>query len=156
VDAEALVRPLVEAEGFEVVEVAFTRDAGRRVLRVTVDRADGPDLDSVAELSRVLSRRLDAVDFGSGPYALEVSSPGIERPLKSPAQFVRATGQRAKVKTVAAPGSRPAVHTGVLVQADDEGIVLLAEGRERRVDYGEIASASTVADWDAELKRSLT
>jgi ribosome maturation factor RimP len=155
-DAESLVRPVIEGEGFELVEVALTRDAGRDVLRVTVDRPDGLDLDTVSELSLKLSRELDDVDFGTGPYALEVSSPGIERRLKNPAHFVRATGQLTKVKTIADPGSGPAVHTGVLLQADDEGIVLLDGGQELRVAYGEIASASTVADWDAELKRSHT
>jgi len=155
-DAESLVRPVVEGEGFELVDVALARDDGRSVLRITVDRPDGLDLDTVSELSLTLSRLLDDVDFGTGPYALEVSSPGIERRLKNPAQFARATGELAKVKTVAEPGSRPAVHTGVLLQADDEGIVLLDGDQERRVAYGEIASASTVADWDAELKRSHT
>jgi ribosome maturation factor RimP len=153
-DAEALVRPIVEGEGLELVEVVLTRDAGRSILRVVVDNPDGLDLDTVSELSLKVSRELDDVDFGAGPYALEVSSPGIERRLKSPAHFARATGQMAKVKTVADPDIGPAVHTGVLLQADDEGIVLLDGDREMRVAYGEIASASTVADWDAELKRS--
>ena len=153
-DAEALVRPVIEGEGFELVEVALTRDTGRSVLRVTVDRPGGLDLDTVSELSLKVSRQLDDVDFGTGPYALEVSSPGIERRLKDPAQFVRATGQMTKVKTVADPQNGPAVLTGVLLQADDEGIVLLDGAQEMRVAYGDIASASTVADWDAELKGS--
>lgn len=155
-DAESLVRPLIEREGFELVEVAFTRDAGRQILRVTVDRPGGLDLDTVSELSLKVSRQLDDVDFGTGPYALEVSSPGIERRLKNPDHFARATGQLTKVRTIADLGDQPGVHTGVLVRADDEGIVLLDGGQELRVAYGEIASASTVADWDAELKRSHT
>ena len=115
-DAEALVRPVVEGEGLELVEVALTREAGRRLLRVTVDRPDGLDLDTVSELSLKLSRQLDDEDFGTGPYALEVSSPGIERPLKDPAHFIRATGQMTKVRTVADPQEGPATHTGVLLR----------------------------------------
>jgi ribosome maturation factor RimP len=121
-----------------------------------VDRPEGVDLDAVSELTLKLSRRLDEADFGSGPYALEVSSPGIERPLKDPGQFARATGRRTRVKTIARPQGGPAIHTGELLRADDEGIVLLVDGQERRIAYGEIASASTVADWDAELKGSHT
>jgi ribosome maturation factor RimP len=155
-DAESLVRPVIEGGGFELVDVALTRDAGRSVLRITVDRPDGLNLDTVSELSLTLSRLLDDVDFGTGPYALEVSSPGIERRLENPTHFARATGELTKVKTIAEPEGRPAVHTGVLLQADDEGIVLLEGDRELRVPYGEIASASTVADWDVELKRSHT
>ena len=155
-DAEALVRPVVEGEGLELVEVALTREAGRSLLRVTVDRPDGLDLDTVSELSQKLSRQLDEEDFGAGPYALEVSSPGIERPLKNQGHFVRALGEQVRIKTIAGAQEPSAVHTGELQSADDEGIVILAEGRELRIAYGEIASASTVADWGAELKGSHT
>jgi ribosome maturation factor RimP len=155
VDVTSLVRPVVEDEGLELVEVGFARESGRQVLRVTVDRPGGIDLDTVSELSLNLSRRLDEADFGGGPYALEVSSPGIERKLSEPAHFARAIGQTVKVK-VAAAGQRAEARTGTLVAADDEGIVLLVDGAEQRVGYTEIASASTVADWDAELKGSHT
>jgi ribosome maturation factor RimP len=156
VDVTSLVRPVIEDEGLELVEVGFARESGRRVLRVTVDRPGGVDLDAVSELSLKLSRRLDEVDFGGGPYALEVSSPGIERTLSEPAHFARATGQTVKVKTAAATGRSTAVRTGALVAADDEGIVLLVDGAEQRVGYREIASATTVVDWAAELKGSHT
>ena len=155
-DVTSLVRPVIEDEGLELVEVGFAHESGRRVLRVIVDRPGGVDLDAVSELSLRLSRRLDEVDFGGGPYALEVSSPGIERKLSDPAHFARATGQTVKVKTAATTGRPVAVLTGTLIAADDEGIVLLVDGAEERVGYTEIASASTVVDWDAELKGSHT
>ena len=155
-DAESLVRPVVEAEGLELVEVALTREAGRRLLRVTVDRPDGLDLDTVSQLSLKLSRQLDDEDFGAGPYALEVSSPGIERPLKSPGHFARALGEQVRVTTFAGAQEPSTVHTGELLSADDEGIEILVEGRTLRLAYGEIASAATVADWAAELKGSHT
>jgi ribosome maturation factor RimP len=156
VDVTSLVRPVIEGEGLELVEVALAREAGRRVLRVTVDRPGGVDLDAVSELSTKLSKRLDEADVLSGPYALEVSSPGIERPLVEPAHFVRTTGRTVKVKTVTADGRPAGVRTGELRAADDEGIVLIVDGAEQRVGYREIASASTVVDWDAELKGSHT
>ena len=152
-DAEALVGPPIEAEGLELVEAVLLHEAGRRVLRVTVDRPGGVDLDTLTELSGRLSRHLDAEGFAPGPYALEVSSPGIERPLRRPEHFERSVGERVKVKTrVPVGGSR--VHTGVLTAAGPEGITLEADGAEVRVAHADIASARTVADWDAELKRS--
>jgi ribosome maturation factor RimP len=152
-DAEALIRPVVEGAGFELVEVAFRRDGGRRVLQITVDRDAPLDLDAVTQVSEQVSRRLDAEDFESGPYALEVTTPGLERPLRSAAQFRRAIGGAVKVKTtVPVDGAR--VHEGPLVGADDEAIIVDVGGAERRVRFADVASARTVVDWETELRRS--
>jgi len=151
VDAETLVRPVVEGAGVELIDVAFEGTGGRRTLRVTVDRDGGLDLDAIATLSEKIARRLDLEDFGNGRYELEVSTPGIERPLRTPAHFARALGHQVKVKT-AAPVDGAHVHTGRLVASDDDGIVVEVEGAPRRVAFADIASARTVADWSAELK----
>ena len=152
-EAETLVRPVVEGAGLELVDVAFRRESGRRVLSVVVDRDGGVDLDTIAELAEKVSRRLDVEGFAPGPYALEVSSPGIERPLKRPRDFERQVGKMVKVKTIAPVDGRTNV-TGELVAADDEGIVVAADGGELRIRRADIASARTVVDWDAELKGS--
>src|SRR5919197_2437525 len=93
-DVESLVRPVVESAGLELVDVTFSRG----LLRVVVDRDGGVDLDTIAETSEKLSRRLDLEDFGSGAYTLEVSSPGVERHLREPRDFVKRVGERVKVK----------------------------------------------------------
>jgi ribosome maturation factor RimP len=153
VDAEALIRPAVEGAGLELVEVVQRREGGRRILQVTVDRDEPLDVDAIAEVSEAISRRLDADDFGSSAYALEVSTPGIERPLRAAAQFRRAIGGSVKVKTtVPVDGAR--VHEGPLVGADDEAITVAVGGAERRLPLRDVASARTVVDWDAELRRS--
>jgi ribosome maturation factor RimP len=151
--AEAVVAPVVEASGLELVEVTFRREAGRKVLRVVVDREGGVDIDTISATAEQVSRRLDLEGFAPGPYALEVSSPGIERPLRRPVDFRRRVGDRVKVRTVSRiEGARN--HAGALVSADAEAIVIATDGGELRVPYEGIASARTVADWDAELKRS--
>jgi ribosome maturation factor RimP len=153
VDAAALIRPVVEHAGLEVVEVAFGREHGRRVLRVTVDREGGVDLETISAVSEQVSRRLDLEGFDPGAYQLEVSSPGIERPLRSPRQFERAIGARVRVRTrEPVEGSRKL--EGALVAADDEAIVIATPGGEHRVPLADVSSARTVADWGAELKRS--
>ena len=150
-DVEGLVRPVVEASGLELVEVAFHREQGRRVLRVTVDRDGGVDLDTIAQASERISRRLDLEGFEPGPYALEVSSPGVERPLREPRDFARHVGQQAKVRTTdRAPGARTV--TGWIVEADPDGVRLDTEAGEVVVPYGEIASARTVFDWAEDLR----
>jgi ribosome maturation factor RimP len=146
-DVEELVGPVVEASGLELWEVSFRRESGRRVLRVIVDREGGVDLDTVSDVSERLSRRLDLEGFGGEQrYSLEVSSPGVERPLREPRHFERSVGERVKVKTTEpVDGSR--VHEGELVSADAEAIVIASDGGERRVRYADIASARTVFDW---------
>jgi ribosome maturation factor RimP len=150
-DVESLVRPVVESAGLELVEVTFHREGGRRVLRVTVDREGGVDLDAIARTSERVSRRLDLERFEPGPYSLEVSSPGIERPLRSPRDFERQLGERVRVKT-AEPIAGSRTHAGALVSADGEAIVIATEGGERRVPHADITSARTVVDWEAEMK----
>lgn len=152
-EVEALVRPVVEAGGLEVWDVTFGREAGRRILRITVDRAGGPedpggvDLDTISALSQRISRRLDLEGFGQdGPYELEVGSPGLERSLREPRHFGRSVGQQVRVKTVE-PVDGTRVHEGALVSADAEAIVIASEGGELRVPYDGIASARTVFEW---------
>ena len=152
-DAEALVAPVVEASGLELVEVTFRREAGRKVLRVVVDREGGVDIDTISATAEQVSRRLDLEGFEPGPYALEVSSPGIERSLRRPVDFRRRVGDRLKVRTIA-PIQGARNHAGALASADDEAIVIATDGGALRVPYEQIASARTVADWNAELKRS--
>ena len=85
--------------------------------------------------------------FAPGPYALEVSSPGIERSLKLPRDFARRVGDNVKVRTTTPVEGRTNI-AGELVSADDDGIVVAAGGGELRVRYTDIASARTVVDWD--------
>jgi ribosome maturation factor RimP len=146
VDAEALVRPVIEGEGLELVDVTFARESGRRILRVIVDRDGGIDLDTISELSQKVSRRLDLEGFEPGPYALEVSTPGIERPLRRPQDFRRAVGERVRVKT------EEGVLEGELRAAEDDAIRIAGAEGERRLALEQVAAAKTVVDWDEELK----
>jgi ribosome maturation factor RimP len=154
-----LVRPVVEAAGLELWEVSFGRESGRRILRVTVDRAGGDerggvDLDTIAATSQRLSRRLDLEGFEQDrPYELEVSSPGLERALREPRHFERSVGQQVRVKTVEPVDGRR-VHEGALVSADAEAIVIASDGGELRVPYDGIASARTVFEWKKAGSRS--
>jgi len=105
VDAETLVRPVVEGEGLELVDVSFGREAGRRLLRLTIDRAGGVDLDTISRVSEKVSRRLDLEGFEPGPYALEVTTPGLERPLRRPEDFRRAVFARTRSPTASSRAS---------------------------------------------------
>jgi ribosome maturation factor RimP len=148
VDAETLVRPVVEGAGLQLVDVTFGGEDGRRVLRVTVDREGGVDLDTISQISEKVSRRLDLEGFEPGPYALEVSTPGLERPLKRPQDFRRAVGERVRVRTA------EGVIEGELRETGDDELRIETQGGERPVRLADVAAARTVVDWDRELKRS--
>lgn len=152
-EAEALLRPVVEAQGYELYDVGRRSDAGRAILQVVVDAPGGIDVDELARLSRSISERLDAEDPQTGTYDLQVATPGIERPLSRPDHYRRSVGEQVRVKTkVQVEGSR--IHVGTLIAADDEGCALAIGDAELRVPYADITSARTVVDWSAELKGS--
>lgn len=149
-EVEAMVRPVVEAAGLELVEATFLRGQGRGILRVTVDRDGGVDLDAIGEVSERISRRLDLEGFDPGPYSLEVSSPGVERQLRDPRHFARAVGERVKVRLRVPEGSRSL--EGNVLDANPEAVRIETEAGELSVAYDDIMSARTVHDWTRDLK----
>ena len=150
----AVVAPIVEAASADLYDI----EHHGATVRVLVDSEGGIDLDSIARLSRSVSRALDHHDVIAGRYTLEVSSPGLERPLRTPDHFRRAAGSRVKVKTL--PGfDGPRRLAGVLESVGDHGIeVRDDDGAAFRVGYRQLASARTVFDWDrrGQQRRPLT
>jgi ribosome maturation factor RimP len=142
----AAVGPVLSHLALELFDLELVGSGRARTLRLTVDRAEGLDLDALAAASERVSATLDTADVISGPYTLEVSSPGVERPLRRPDQFRRYVGTEVSVKSKeATSGARR--HRGTLVEADDEGVVLDVEGERRRFPYEGIAQAKTVFEW---------
>jgi ribosome maturation factor RimP len=119
-------------------------------VRVAVDRVGGVDLDAIATATRAVSEVLDAHDpFPGKRYTLEVSSPGVERKLRTPKHFERAVGEKVSVRTTTGDKGERRV-TGVLVSADADGFVVAADdlpGGERRLSYDEVERARTVFEW---------
>ena len=134
-----LVEPLLARAGVEVVDV----EQLGAILRISVDKPGGIDLDAVSEATLIVSDALDRHDPVPGRYTLEVSSPGVERPLRTPAHFQRFVGTTVAVKTRAdVEGERRL--EGVLETAGDEGVVVAG----RRLAYDEIEKARTVFVWE--------
>jgi ribosome maturation factor RimP len=149
-DLQSLVEPVVEGAGLELVEVVFHGGRGG-VLRVTVDREGGVDLDAIAEVSERISRRLDLEGFNPGPYTLEVSSPGVERPLRQPEEFARHVGSKVKLRTHGPQGERSVV--GTIVGTDQEALTLATEGGVETVRFSDVAAARSVFEWPQKQKK---
>jgi ribosome maturation factor RimP len=142
-----IVEPLLARHSLEVYDVEV---AGAQ-LRITIDRpapaTEDLDLDTIARTTRLISLALDEHDPIEGRYTLEVSSPGLERTLRTPVHFTRAVGSTVTVKT------RPGVEgerrvRGVLTEADDEAFTV----DDRRLRYDEIEKARTVFEWGPPAK----
>ena len=95
---EAMLMPIVEAKGFELVDVEWVKEGANWYLRAYIDKENGITVDDCEEVSRALSDLLDEEDFISENYILEVSSPGLDRPLKKEKDFARSIGKDVEVK----------------------------------------------------------
>ncbi|MBB2912283.1 ribosome maturation factor RimP [Streptosporangium becharense] len=129
-----LLEPVVGAEGLDLEDVTVTPAGKRRLLRVVVDRDGGVSLDDVAQVSHAVSARLDADDaMGNAPYVLEVSSPGVDRPLTEPRHWRRAV--RRLVKADLRDGTTV---EGRIAATDDAGVELDVDGTRRRIEYQDL------------------
>jgi ribosome maturation factor RimP len=139
-----LLEPAVRAAGYDLEDVTVSPAGRRRVVRVVVDADGGISLDDVAEASRAVSGVLDEHDdlLGNAPYVLEVTSPGVDRPLTDPRHWRRATGRR-----VAVPVGGRTVQARV-VAADDEGVELDDGGRRSRHAYAELGRGRVQVEFD--------
>ncbi len=140
-----LVEPYLAAEGVELDDVEL--HGGGKMLRVVIEAEEPLDVGRIAALSRGISSPIDENDPFPGSYTLEVTSPGLERKLRRPAQYRKSVGREVAVKTYAPIGDEKH-HKGRLVSADDEGIVVDVDGTERSIAYGDVAAARTVFVWE--------
>ena len=142
-----LLRSDVAAAGYDLEDLGVTAAGKRSVVRVVVDKDGGVTLDDVADISRVISDALDAADqqdaslFGA-TYVLEVSSPGVDRPLTEPRHWRR--NVRRLVTATLREGSPV---TGRVTTADDDGVTLDVDGAERRLAYDDVVRGNVQVEF---------
>jgi ribosome maturation factor RimP len=163
----SIVEPVCVAAGYELVELRFLLEQGGWTLRVAVDTplgehtdpdevpADRVDLHACEELSRELSAVLDVEDPIPQAFHLEVSSPGIDRPLRTAAHFAHFTGSEAKIQ-LATPLHLPTGERrnfkGILRGVDGSDVLIECDGASFRLPIDDIEHAKLVPDWDAVMK----
>lgn len=146
---ESLARPILADLGLDLYDLEYTGG----VVRITVDRPGGVDLGAIADVTRMVSRELDHADPIESRYTLEVSSPGLERTLRTADHFHRARGMTANVKLL--PGEDGARRVeGVISSSDDHEVVLIVAGVERVIAFHRIEKAKTVFVWGGQPKPS--
>jgi ribosome maturation factor RimP len=139
----AIAAPLAAGEGLELVDVELAGARGRTTLRLYIDRDGGVSLDDCTSVSRAVSAALDVEDPIQGAYDLEVSSPGLDRPLRTPEHFTRYAGEQVRVK---AYGPIPELENrktfaGTLSGFEDGRAVIDVDGKVFRVPLEQIAKA---------------
>lgn len=136
---QAVVEPVVNAQGYDLEELKVSQAGRRTLVRVLVDRDGGVDLDAVASISHSVSKALDEDESASGPFAstsytLEVSSPGVDRPLTQPRHW------RRNVERLVTVTIDNASVTGRVLAADDRGVDLELPAGVKTVAYGDLGS----------------
>lgn len=150
-----IIEPSVNAEGFDLVRVLFSGAEKDNTLQIMVERLDGKNMtsDDCEKLSHSISALLDVEDVIDSRYLLEISSPGIDRPLVKFADYDRFKGREAKIETLLPIDGRKRFK-GKLLGTDGEQVVLDFEGKEIKIDFSAITKAKLVLT-DELLKQML-
>ena len=143
----AIILPIALNEGMEVVDIEYRRESGGWVLRVILDKEGGVTLDDCTWVSQEAGRSLDVEDIIPTSYALEVSSPGLTRPLKTEKDFMKYLHRLVKVKTVD-PIENRRQFKGTLLGVSEKGVEIQAEGRTFQIPLSNVAKANLEVDQD--------
>jgi ribosome maturation factor RimP len=138
-----LLAPTVEATGFELLGIEFMSAGRHSTLRLYIDHPDGITVDNCAQVSREVSAILDVEDPIPNEYNLEVSSPGLDRPLFTPAHFAKVIGQKIEVK-IAIPQEGRRRFKGQLQAIEDDMLVIEVDGKQYRLLMDNVDKANVV------------
>jgi ribosome maturation factor RimP len=141
-----LIEPLLANLGYELVDLEMSAGYGSGMLRVYIDREAGVGIEDCEKVSREVSALLDVHDPIPTAYRLEVSTPGLDRMLRTPAHFERFAGQRVEIE-LAAPRDGRRRFSGRLSRVDAAGIELTVDGSTVPLVFGDIFRARLVPEW---------
>ncbi len=134
-----VLEPVVRSSGLDLESVKVAVAGRRRLLRIVVDADRRPSLDDIAELSRSLSKELDDSGvMGEAAYTLEVSSPGVDRPLTEARHWRRAQGRLVRVPLAPGAPGHPGTVEGRVISAGPDGVILDVAGQKREFGYQEL------------------
>ena len=159
-DLWTLAEPYVRDAGFDLIEVQFAREQRGAVVRLFIDRPAGSEgdqaligVDDCERVSRDVSAALDVADSITHTYLLEVSSPGLDRPLRRERDFARFVGESARVRLEAGVEGRRNF-SGTIQAAKDGRVEIACDGRSYELPIDDIVRANLIPDWDREFARA--
>lgn len=128
--AAELLQPILKGMDFELVDVEYVKEAGNWYLRSYIDKPSGITMDDCEAVSRIFSEKLDEEDFIEESYIMEVSSPGLDRPLKKEKDFARSLGKEVEIRTYR-PIEKEKEFYGILRAYDDNSVTIEREGQSQ-------------------------
>jgi ribosome maturation factor RimP len=137
----AIADPILSNEGMELVEVEYRREGRGWVLRLYIDKENGITVDDCSRISQEVGRSLDVEDFILRPYSLEVSSPGLTRPLRSQKDFLKYRNHLIKLKTIA-PIENRRQFKGKLLRVHENQIEIEMDGGVFQISLSNVAKAN--------------
>ncbi len=143
-----LTEPILENMGFELVDVEYLLERGRWVLRLYIDSENGITLDDCARVSRELGDVMDTRDLITHRYVLEVSSPGLNRPLRKEKDFIRVIGKKIKVRMIAPIDGRRNF-TGYLTDFRQGNLLVESNGQDVVLPWTEVEKANLIYEFEA-------
>ena len=144
--AEELLLPIVEEFGFELVDVEYVKEAGNWYLRGYIDKPEGITVNDCEAVSRIFSDRLDEKDFIEDSYIMEISSPGLDRPLKKEKDFDRSIGKDVEIRTYR-PIDGAKDFRGTLLSYDKNSVCIREGEKERTFERKDIALVRLAVDF---------
>ena len=148
-EVSRIIEPILEEMDIELVDVEYVTEHGRPVLRVIIDKYGGVTIDDCAAVSREIGDIIDINDALSGRYVLEVSSPGLNRPLKKEKDFVQVVGRKVRLKT-ACPVDGRRNYKGTLLSFEDGNLLIDLENGQVRLSITDLEKANLVYEFNNE------
>ena len=141
-----LVAPVAEEFGFMLWDVEYVKEGADMILRITIDKPEGVDIEDCEKMARAVDPIIDEADPIEVSYKMEVSSPGIERSLTRPEHFTACMGEKIEVKLYAPMDGKKQI-VGIFSAADEKSITVTVDEAEVVLEKSAVAKVSTVFDW---------
>jgi ribosome maturation factor RimP len=137
-----IAEPILKNDGLELVDIEYKNEGGRRILRIYIDKENGVNIGDCEKISERLGFHLDVLSPVDRRYYLEVSSPGLDRPLRTRTDFTRAKGKKVKIDLISAVNSVESF-SGVVESSDEQGVyVFFADGGKSHIPFNNIKKAA--------------
>ncbi|MDD4779564.1 MAG: ribosome maturation factor RimP [Tissierellia bacterium] len=142
-----IVQDIIKDTVFEIVDVEYVKEGPFKYLRVYVDKPEGITIDDCSDISRVLNKKLDEIDFIKEQYFLEVSSPGVERPFKKESDYLKNINENVEVKLYKPLNGKKSI-TGILLEKNENDIVISTDNQKLVIELKDISKINkTIGDF---------
>jgi len=140
-----MVEDAIENSDLEIVDIEYVKEGPFKYLRVFLDKPEGITVDDTADVSRLLNKKLDEADLIKEQYFLEVSSPGVERPFKTDADYKKNIGEKVDVRLFKAVDGKKAL-SGILIEKGEDSVIIQCADEEITIGLKDISKINKLLE----------